>query len=68
MIYIIKNSNDLDFLKAIQAIFDASGKDLYQLSTEQEEAIAIGREQIENGQYLSNDAVISEMEKLLAKK
>ncbi|MBZ9729404.1 hypothetical protein LB467_06860 [Salegentibacter sp. JZCK2] len=64
----IKDSNDLEFLKAIQTIFDASGKDLYQLSPEQEEAIAIGTEQIENGHYSNNEAVISEMEKWLAKK
>ena len=64
----IKDSKDLEFLEAIQVIFDASEKDVYQLSPEQEKLISIGREQLKNGQYTSNEAVISEMEKRLAKK
>ncbi|WP_121665277.1 hypothetical protein [Mesonia aquimarina] len=64
----IKNSKDLNFLKALQTIFDTSEQALYQLSPEQENSISMGREQLKNGQYSSNESVISEMKEWLAKK
>ena len=64
----IKESKDLNFLKALQTIFDTSEQELYQLSSEQEDAISIGREQIKKGQFSNNESVISEMKECLTKK
>ena len=64
----IKNSKDLNFLKALQTIFDTSEQALYKLSPEQENSISTGREQLKNGQFSSNESVISEMKEWLAKK
>lgn len=64
----IQNSNDLSFLKALQTILDASEQNLYPLSSEQEEAISLAREEIKKGNYISNDAVISEMKEWLKSK
>ena len=62
----IKDSNDLDFLKALQTIFDSSEQTLYQLSSEQNDSIIKGREEIKNGDYIENDQLMSEMKKWLA--
>ena len=64
----IESSKDLDFLKALQTIFDSSEQELYQLSTEQKEAISKSRNQIENGEFTSHESVISEMKEWLSKK
>ncbi|PQJ79529.1 hypothetical protein [Polaribacter porphyrae] len=64
----IRDSKDLSFLKALQTIFDSSEKGLYQLSSEQESSISIGRNQIENGQFSTNESVISEMKEWLKEK
>lgn len=64
----IKDSKDLNFLKALQTIFDTSEQELYQLSSEQKDSIAIGRKQIKNGQFSSNESIISEMKEWLTKK
>ncbi|MDR9488336.1 hypothetical protein [Salibacter sp.] len=64
----IKESKDLKLLKAIQAIFDASEQSPYQLSDEQKEAIEIGRNQIKNGEYSTNESVMAEMREWLKKK
>ena len=63
----IEDSEDLNFLKALQTIFDTSEQPLYQLTSEQEKAISIGRKQIKNGQFSSNESVISEMKEWLVK-
>jgi hypothetical protein len=63
----IKESNDLDFLKALQTIFDSSEQTLYQLSSEQNDSIVKGREDIKNGDYIENDQLMSEMKKWLTK-
>lgn len=63
----IKDSNDLDFLKALQTIFDSSEQTLYQISSEQNESIIKGREDIKNGDYIENDQLMSEMKKWLTK-
>ena len=63
----IKDSNDMNFLKALQTIFDSSEQNLYQLSTEQNESIIKGRKDIENGDYIENDQLMSEMKKWLTK-
>ena len=64
----IKNSSDLDFLKALQTIFDTSENALFQLSSEQETSISIGRKQLKNGESSTNESVISEMKEWLTKK
>ena len=61
----IKDSNDLNFLKALQTIFDSSEQSLYQLSTEQNDSILKGREDIKNGNYIENDQLMAEMKKWL---
>lgn len=63
----IKDSNDLGFLKALQTIFDSSEQSLYQLSKDQENAITVGREQIEQGNFSENSEVMKEMRAWLKK-
>jgi hypothetical protein len=63
----IKDSNDLNFLKALQTIFDSSEQALYQLSPDQNDSIIKGREQIKNGDYIENEQLMSEMKKWLTK-
>ena len=64
----IKDSKDLNFLNALQTIFDSSEQALYQLSTNQQSSIETGRNEINEGKFHSNDEVISEMRKWLKKK
>ena len=64
----IKDSNDIKFLKALQALFDSSEQSLFKLSPEQELAIQSGRAEISEGKYFENDSVISEMREWLTKK
>ncbi|MGM0650229.1 MAG: hypothetical protein ACQES1_06950 [Bacteroidota bacterium] len=63
----IKDSNDLNFLKALQTIFDSSEQALYQLSTKQNASIIKGKEEIKNGDYIENEQLMSEMKKWLTK-
>ena len=64
----IKDSKDLNFLKALQTIFDQSEQALYQLSSEQQTAIEKGRDEIKEGNFYKNEEVISEMREWLKKK
>jgi hypothetical protein len=64
----IKDSKDLNFLNALQTIFDSSEQALYELSKEEENSIKIGQNDIKNGEFHRNDAVISEMREWLKKK
>jgi hypothetical protein len=64
----IKDSKDLNFLNALQTIFDSSEQALYQLSSEQQSAIETGRSEIKKGQIFKNEEVISEMKQWLQKK
>lgn len=64
----IKDSKDLNFLNALQTIFDSSEQALYQLSPEQKSAIEAGRSEIKNGQFFKNEELISEMKQWLKKK
>lgn len=63
----IKDSKDLNFLNALQTIFDSSEQALYQLSSEQQSAIETGRSEIKNCQLYKNEEVISEMKQWLKK-
>ena len=64
----IKDSKDLNFLNALQTIFDSSEQALFQLSSEQQSAIEKGKSDIKNGQFFKNEDVISEMKQWLKKK
>jgi hypothetical protein len=64
----IKDSKDLNFLNALQTIFDSSEQALYQLSSEQQSDIEAGRSEIKKGQIFKNEEVISEMKQWLQKK
>ena len=64
----IKDSKDLNFLNALQTIFDSSEQALFQLSSEQQCAIEKGKSDIKNGQFFKNEEVISEMKQWLEKK
>ena len=64
----IKDSKDLNFLNALQTIFDSSEQSLYQLSANQQLAIEAGRNEINNDQFHSNEEVVSEMKQWLKKK
>lgn len=64
----IKVSEDLNFLMALQTIFDSSERSLYQLSEEQQAQIEIGRAEIEHGEFYENQQTLSEMKEWLTKK
>jgi hypothetical protein len=64
----IKNSQDLNFLNALQTIFDSTEQSLYQIPIEQQSTIEIGRNDIKNQQFFKNEEVISEMREWLKKK
>ena len=64
----IKDSKDLNFLNALQTIFDSSEQALYQLSTNEQSSIDTGRNEIKEGKFHNHDEVISEMRKWLKKK
>jgi hypothetical protein len=61
----IKDSEDLNFLEALQNIFDSSDQTLFQLSSAQQAAIDAGRNEIINEQCFKNEAVIAELEQWL---
>jgi len=61
----IQNSKDIDFLKALQAFFDASEESTYKLTDEQENALNESREEIKRGDFVSNDEVMSKTKEWL---
>jgi len=63
----IKNSKDLNFLRALQTIFDTSEQELFQLNNTQNEAIKEARAQINNGNFIENSQAISEIKEWLKK-
>lgn len=64
----IKSSSDIEFLKALHTIMDSSDKSLYQLSELQEQSIEAGNKDIQEGRFVSNEQVLSEIELWLKKK
>lgn len=64
----IEDSEDLNFLNALQTIFDSSEQALYKLSLNQESSIEKSRVEIESGKFHKNEDVISEMKEWLKKK
>lgn len=61
----IRSSNDLNFLKALQTIFDSSEQELYKLSSEQQKSIELGRQDILSGNYKPHSQVIKETKEWL---
>ena len=64
----IKSSKNLDFLRAIQTLLDSSEQELYKLSEPQKKSIEISRREIEQGETITNEEVLSNAKKWLAKK
>ena len=64
----IKDSQDLNFLNALQTIFDSTEQELFELSNDQKKAIESSRVEIVNGNFHKNEEVISEMREWLKKK
>jgi len=56
----INSSSNLDFLRALQTIFDSSEQELFELNAEQQESIEISRQEILHGKYKSNSQVMNE--------
>ena len=63
----IQNSNDLDFLKALQTIFDNSEKGLYELSEVQIQSVEESRAQYQRGEIIPNEKAISDIKEWLEK-
>lgn len=57
----IENSEDLIFLQALQTIIESSEENLFELSSEQENSIEIGRSQIAKGELSTHEDVMLEM-------
>jgi len=64
----IKQSENLDFLKAVQTIFDTSGEKIYELNEQQKKSIVLSYKQIEENNVQANEEVISEMKAWLRNK
>lgn len=64
----IRDSKDMNFLKALQTIFDSSEQSLYELNAEQQSSIETSRNQMQKGEFHKNEDVISEMKEWLKKK
>ena len=57
----IQSSNDLNFLKALQTIFDSSEQELFKLNQSQKESIEASRQDFKNGKHKTNEQVMREM-------
>ncbi len=64
----IKNSQDSDFLNALKIILDTSDNIPYKLTSNQEKAIQLGREEIKIGEFIENSQVMEEARQWLEKK
>jgi hypothetical protein len=61
--------DDESFLNAIKTIIDTKvTSTIYKLSNFQKERISLGREQLKNGQVISNENIISEIDQWLSTK
>lgn len=64
----ILETKDINFLNALQTIFDSSERELFQLNAQQSDSILKSKEEIKNGDFFENDEVISDLKKWLTKK
>ncbi|MEZ4852634.1 MAG: hypothetical protein R3B93_29445 [Bacteroidia bacterium] len=53
--------DDVNFLKAIQAILDTSNQEIFALSEAQERSIAKSRQQIQNGEGIAHKDVVNDL-------
>jgi predicted transcriptional regulator len=63
----IKDSKDLNFLKALQTIFDSSEQALVELTPEQQASIDAGRADADAGRSVPHDQLIDKMRSWLKK-
>ena len=61
----IKNSKDLNLLKAIQTILDSTDENLFRLTHEQEKSIERGKNDLVNDKVTSHEVVMNETEEWL---
>ncbi|MCK5823636.1 MAG: hypothetical protein KAG95_06505 [Bacteroidales bacterium] len=61
----IQSSKDLNFLKALQTIFDSSEQSLYKLNEHQMKSIEISKNEIKNGKSIENSKAISNLKEWL---
>jgi len=64
----IRDSKDINFLNALQTLFDSSEQALFQLSSEQQAVIDKSRREIKSNKFQKSDEVISEMREWLKRK
>lgn len=64
----ITDSKDLEFLKALQTIFDASERSLFQLTDEQKSSNLKGKSEIYQNDFSENKLVFEEAREWLKKK
>ena len=64
----IKSSKDINFLRALQTIFDSSEQALYELNKQQKESIEMGRDEINKGDFKAHEEVMTEMREWLKRK
>ncbi len=64
----ITDSKDVEFLKALQTIFDASERSLFQLTNEQKSSILKGKSEICQNDFSENKLVFEEAREWLKKK
>jgi len=64
----INNSDDLDFLKALQTIFDSSEQSLFKLNEKQNASIQQGRDDIRKGNSTEHDMFMQETKEWLENK
>lgn len=57
--------DDVNFLKAIQAILDTSSQEVFELSEAQEKSISESRQQIQNGEGIAHNDVMNDMKSWL---
>ena len=62
----IQETEDIDFLKALQTLFDNAAQP-YLLDTAQEKSIELSRNEIESGRFIENTKAISEIREWLEK-
>lgn len=69
LIAVIESTENKNLLEELYQFLslDKSTISPYKLSSEQEKAISIAREQIKNGDYISNDAANTEIDEWLKK-
>lgn len=58
--------DDVDYLDAINKILDVKDRGVYHLSRKQRELIELGKQQIERGEFVTNEELEAEEDKWLS--